>query len=108
MSQQCAITAKQANSLLCCRATNMFKVLEHLTYEEKLRELGLFSLGKISVRGYLISEYKYLMGGCKEDGSRLFSVVSSDRTRGNRHKLKYRKLHLKIRKKTPHFYCQGS
>lgn len=38
------------------------------------------------------------MGWCKEDRSRLFSVVSSDQTRGSRHKLKYRKLHLKIRK----------
>lgn len=42
--------------------------------------------------------YKYLMGECKEDSARLFSVVSCDRTRGSGHKLKYRKFHLSIRK----------
>lgn len=44
--------------------------------------------------------YKYLMGGCKEEGDRLFSVVSSERTR-REHKLKHRRLLLNIRK---HFF----
>ena len=46
----------------------------------------------------LINAYKYLKGRCKEDRARLLSVVPGDRTRGNEHKLKYRKVHLNPRK----------
>jgi len=55
------------------RATKMIRELEQLSYEERLRELGLFSLGKRRLQGDLTTAFQYLKGAYKKDGDRLFS-----------------------------------
>ena len=76
----------------------MIKGLEYLPYEERLGDMGLFSLEKRRLRGDLINVYKYLRCRRQMDQARLFSVVRGSRTRGNGHKLKHRKFRTNVRK----------
>ncbi|KAJ7420703.1 hypothetical protein WISP_47397 [Willisornis vidua] len=76
----------------------MIKTLKHFSHEERLRELGLFCLKKRRLRGDLINVYQYLKGWCQGTRARLFSVVPSNRTRGNGQKPMHMTLHLNMRK----------
>ena len=64
------------------RATKMIRVLENLSCEERLRELGLFSLDKRKLQGDLVVASQYLKGAYKKDGNRSLSKACSNRTRG--------------------------
>jgi len=77
----------------------MIRGVEHLSYEERLRELGLFSLEKRRLQGDLIAVFQYSKKAYKKAGEGLFTRACSDRTRDNSFKLKESRFRLDTRKK---------
>jgi len=82
------------------KATKVFRGMEHLSYEERLRELGLFSLKKRKLQGDLKAVFQYLKGGLQASWrGDLLQGTCSDRMRGYGFKLKEGRFRSDIRKK---------
>ena len=56
----------------------MIHRMEHLSYEDRLREQGLFSMGKRVLQGDLILAFQYLKRSYRKEGDRVLagSVVT--------------------------------
>ena len=77
----------------------MIQGLGSLPYEERLRELGLFSLERRRLRGDIITMFQDLKGGYKEDGDSVFTRSHMEKTRGNGYKLLLGRVRLDTRGK---------
>jgi len=78
-------------------AAKMIRGLEHLSYEDRLREVGLFSLEKRRLQGDLIAAFPYMKGDYRKDGDNLFIGACCDRIRSNGFKLREERFRLDIR-----------
>jgi len=77
----------------------MIQGLEHLSYEERLGELGLFSLEKRRLQGDLLAACQYLKRAYRKDGENIFSRACCNRRRSNGFKLSKGRFSLDLRKK---------
>jgi len=79
--------------------TKMIQGLEQLSCENRLRDLGLFSLEEKRLWGDLIAAFQYLPWAYRKDEDNLFSKACFDRTRSNGCKLREGGFRLIIKEK---------
>ncbi|KFQ33476.1 hypothetical protein N332_05703, partial [Mesitornis unicolor] len=81
------------------RAMKLIRGLEHLPYEDRLRELGLFSLKKRRLQGDHTAAFQFLKGSYRKAGEGLFTRAGSDRMRVKGFRLEEGRFRLGIMKK---------
>ena len=81
------------------RTLKMIRGLEHLPYEDRLRELGLFSLKNKGLQKELIVAFQYLTEAYRKDGEGLSKRACSDRMKANGFKMEESRFRLDIRKR---------
>lgn len=80
-------------------ATKMIRGLEHIFYDDRLRELDLFSTEKKALGRPSLWSYSTCRGLIKIEGEGLFIHADSDRTKDNGFNLKEGKFKLDVSKK---------
>ena len=89
-SVKCLAEVKVHNIHCSLLTFSLIHGMELLSYEDRLRELGLW--------GDLIETFQYLKWSYRNEGNRLFSSICGDRTRENGFKLREGRFRLDIRK----------
>ena len=62
------------------RATKMIQSLRKLSYQERLKRLGMFSLRRRRLRGDMIEMFKMIHGMDKGNIRKVFCIVEDGRT----------------------------
>ena len=80
------------------RGTHMIRGQQGRPYEERLRDLNLFSIQKRRLRGNLVASYKLVRGDQQALGKSLFPRALPGVTRNDGHKLAEGRFRLDIRR----------
>ena len=79
------------------RATKLVRTISHLTYQERLKCLGLPSLAYRRERADLVEVYKIMNGISDVDKEKFFTISNYTATRGHSIKFAKRRHRLKVR-----------
>src|SRR6201990_2057809 len=82
------------------RATRMISGFENKSYEERLKELGMFSVERRFLRGDMIQICKIFSSDSNTEIEKYFIVDCGRVTRGNNKKIKKKPSHLNLKKQS--------
>ena len=80
------------------RATRMLSGFKDKSYEERLKELGMFSVERRFLRGDMIQVYKIFTSIDNIEANKFFVVDHRQETRGHNKKIRKKACHLDVRK----------